>query len=193
MWVVCARPRGYTWRMPDDTFVTLGQASALTGCSKRKLRALLLSRPASGSPPRRAVARSSLRLGRLQHSKHSAANAIPGKQPDQSAAVPIAPVAPSDILMILEMLREKDQQIARLQEDRVRLSGQVGYLQAQVSERDTRLRLLEAAAIEGVLPRLLPEAADTPPPSTNENSPGDRQCPRRPHEFNRTLRDGRIS
>jgi hypothetical protein len=81
------------------------------------------------------------------------------------------------MLLILEMLREKDEQIARLQEDRVRLSGQVGYLQAQVQERDARLRLVEAAAIESGARRLLPQAVDTHAPDADvpgSSAPDDR-------------------
>ncbi len=73
------------------------------------------------------------------------------------------------MLALLEMLREKDEQIARLQEDRVRLSGQVGYLQAQVGDRDARLKLLEAATIESAAPRLLRAAAGSESVSSSQS------------------------
>jgi hypothetical protein len=59
-----------------------------------------------------------------------------------------------EILAFIGLLRDRDEQLALLQDERARLTGQVGYLQAQLADRDARLVALESAAVN--TPRQLP-------------------------------------
>ncbi len=154
--------------MSIDDHLTLSQASSQSGRSKRELRSLAHSGklPAIRRGKRWLVSRADL----VSLGQPVATVQVAGieKPPATELDGRESSTAHANFLMLLEMLRDRDEQIARLQEDRVRLSGQVGYLQAQVSDRDNRLKLLEGATIEGTSRRMLVESAETPAPSSGD-------------------------
>jgi excisionase family DNA binding protein len=140
--------------LPHDEYLTLEQAAALTGLRKRELRAMVRSGRLPAIRRERCwyVQRTDVVAWReaATMKKARATN-----QHDQATNVPVQRGAErEELLLVLHMLQEKDAQLATLQEERVRLAGQVGFLQAQLAERDVRLQLLEATNEPPQLPAL---------------------------------------
>ena len=125
--------------MWEDDLLTLEQAAQLTGRAKRALRELAQSGrlPAVRRKGQWLFARADLRAVGYGHSADEARN---------GQAAPMPPVR-EEMMALLELLRQRDAQIGALQDERMRLAGQVGFLQGQLLEREQRLSLLQAAGI----------------------------------------------
>jgi hypothetical protein len=166
------------WAMFEDEYLTLGRAEAEYKLPKRELRRLVRTGrlPAIRKDGRWHIHRSDLtpfevRAGKspeqaLRRDAGTPTPALPGTarwSPASTADVEGRP----EMLALIELLKQRDDRLAELQDERVRLASQVGYLQAQLAERDARLRLLEAGAIEPSLAegRLHAEAGGEQPAS----------------------------
>ena len=153
--------------MTIDDLITIQQAAKLSGRGKKTVLALIErgALPAVRRDGQWMIARADLVfMFPLAETRapEPAATATP-RQPspaEPSATVPPQPEssvqsAPSresppppeqrgDVAMLLEMLRQRDEQVNRLQEERAQLTGQIGFLQGLLVEREARLRGLEA-------------------------------------------------
>jgi hypothetical protein len=155
----------YTCPMQPDNYLTLGEAATISGRSKRNMRDLVRS---GRMPAIRRDGRWHIHRTDLIDSRLPPGAGAPELRDKPSQAVPAGGQfeAREEFLALIRMVREKDEQLTKMQDERIRLAGQVGYLQAQLAERDIRLRLLEAAAIESTtspnLAKLLGVGIDEP-------------------------------
>jgi excisionase family DNA binding protein len=132
----------------NDEWLSLGQAAALSGLERQTLRELLRSGrlPGIRQQGRWRIARADLAaLGERRPSgpgrggPNRASSAVSGEQ--------------AQLAMIL---REREAEIRRLQDERLQMARLIGFLQARVMERDARIAVLEARA----LPETVPVAHD---------------------------------
>jgi hypothetical protein len=155
--------------VPSSEILTLRQAAARCGRSRKELQVLiergalpalrrddrwlinatdlaLLFPAVSGDQGGRPVASAAPEATATSLSLSSAPEGIPplGEPPadGMSAAQPGGEVA-----LLRELLRQRDEQIMALQEERARLSGQIGFLQGLLVEREARLQLQERATL----------------------------------------------
>ncbi|HWE64065.1 MAG TPA: helix-turn-helix domain-containing protein [Chloroflexota bacterium] len=136
-----------------DALLTLRQAAALSGRGKKELLALVEHGrlPAVRREGRWLIPRADL----ARFASSLAAAAAPSMVPVQGSGAPIAHAgtmlsatgAREETTLLLDALRRRDEQIAQLQEERVRLTGQLGFLQGLLVEREARLRELEALLV----------------------------------------------
>ena len=136
--------------MHEDDLLTLDQAAELSGLGKATLREMVrIGRlPAVRREGRWSIARADLAWLPLVAPRGGSAKARKeAPEPDQSASAPAGPQLRSEVLAMIDVLRERDAQIAGLQDERMRLAGQVGFLQGQLGEREERVRMLEAALL----------------------------------------------
>lgn len=131
--------------MMEHNELTLSEAAATTGIAKRQVREMVRQGrlPASRRDGAWYVLRADLDVLRDRPATAPSTNAAlrPALNTQPAEARPETPV-------LIEMLREKDALIAHLQDERVHQARELGYLHAQLAERDLRLRLLEGSAIE---------------------------------------------
>jgi hypothetical protein len=131
--------------MMEHNELTLSEAAAATGMAKRQVREMVRQGrlPASRRDGAWYVLRADLDALRGRPAAALSSNA------DLRPALNTQPAEPRpETPALIEMLREKDAMIARLQDERVHQARELGYLHAQLAERDLRLRLLEGSAIE---------------------------------------------
>jgi excisionase family DNA binding protein len=136
--------------MHEEDLLTLDQAAELSGLGKATLREMVRSGrlPAVRREGRWSIARADLAWLPLVAPRGGSAKARKGApEPDQSASAPASSQLRSEVLAMIDLVRERDAQIADLQDERVRLAGQVGFLQGQLGEREERVRMLEAALL----------------------------------------------
>ncbi len=127
--------------MDDGALLTLEEAATRCGYRKRDLRALLRDGrlPAIRAGGHWRVAPADLAL-------------LPGRPAlPTPAALPTTadspPTPDTDLVAaLIELLRERDRKMAELQEERAQLTGQVGFLLGQLTEREERILALERGA-----------------------------------------------
>jgi hypothetical protein len=144
--------------MLTDDLLSLDQAARYIRRPKRELRELIRR----GSIP--AVRRDAKwMVQRRDLSAYAPAMAIttriePSIVAPKAAANSTDPGTPrEEILAFISLLRDRDEQLALLQDERARLAGQVGYLQAQLADREARLSAGETTRLEPM--RSLPARA----------------------------------
>lgn len=126
--------------MGEKQWLSLDRAAAASGIERRALRELLRSGrlPAVRRKGRWRVARRDLAPLAALTSLERLAGA---------SALGTAPSAERDgSPSLATVLAERDAAIRRLEEDRLQMARLIGFLQAQVHERDARLALFEASA-----------------------------------------------
>ncbi|MDB5076751.1 MAG: hypothetical protein JWO42_2930 [Chloroflexi bacterium] len=144
--------------MFEDEYLTLGKAETESNLPKRDLRRLVrtgrlpaIRKDGRWHIHREDLSKLELRAGQAPDGApdHNDGVAMPGALETANAShTPADAGGRAEMLALIELLKERDDRLATLQDERVRLASQVGYLQAQLAERDARLHLLEATAIE---------------------------------------------
>ncbi len=138
--------------MDEDTLLTLEEAATHSGYRKRELRALVREGrlPAVRAGKRWQVAVSDLAM------LPSRAAAPPAPPPPPVVEEPAVEAqvgqvrddkASDPVIALIELLRERDHKLTELLEERSQLTGQVGFLLGQLSEREERIQRLEQAAL----------------------------------------------
>lgn len=138
--------------MTDQDWLTLRQAARRSGYRKKVLLALV---ERGQVPAVRRAHRWLIAPADLAHLRPAATpsapapgapiSAAPGAGETRAAAEAQGTVdGRGDLTPLLDALRARDEQIARLQEERARMAGQIGFLQGLLVEREVRLRVLEA-------------------------------------------------
>jgi hypothetical protein len=161
--------------MTEHEWLTLGRAALISGYRKKALLALIERGrlPALRRDGKWLVARADLaRLAPLT----MPSSAPPSSESKDALAEPLRAAQSStmDLGPLLEALRDRDEQIAQLQEERARMAGQIGFLQGVLVEREARLRLLEAqpARVDPHRARPRGAALHDPPMDSNTAAPG---------------------
>jgi excisionase family DNA binding protein len=138
--------------MDEGALLSLEEAAERTGYRKRELRALVREGrlPAVRSGKRWQVAPAD--LAALPTRRSPATEPVPTEpptpEPETLPAVEVPAEKTADPLMaLIELLRERDQKLGELLEERSQLTGQVGFLLGQLSEREERIHQLERAAL----------------------------------------------
>lgn len=127
--------------MNEHHLLTLDEAVARSGYRKKTLIALLHNGRLPGARRDGEWLIAAADLSSLPPpAKSAAASAAPKAQ--RARLLPPDP-GHHELDALLTLLRDRDQQVAALQDERARLAGQVGFLQAQLLERESRIRLLE--------------------------------------------------
>jgi excisionase family DNA binding protein len=131
--------------MDEGALLTLEEAASRSGYRKRELRALVREGrlPAVRSGKRWQVATADLAMlpSRI---------VSPPEAPEPEAQPTVE--APSEkstdpVIALIELLRERDRKLAELLEERSQLTGQVGFLLGQLSEREERIQWLERTTL----------------------------------------------
>jgi excisionase family DNA binding protein len=127
--------------MDDGALLTLEEAATRCGYRKRDLRALVrdgrLPAIRAGGHWRVAPADLALLPGRP-------ALPTPAALPTTADSPPTPSTDP--VAALIELLRERDRKLAELQDERAQLTGQVGFLLGQLTEREERILVLERGA-----------------------------------------------
>jgi hypothetical protein len=157
--------------MTEREWLTLRQAASLSGYSKKALLALVERGhlPAARTDGKWLIAAADLvRLPRPAPAtaRQKAPAHDPLLVPPEIPTAPASSLGPprAELALLLDALRERDEQIARLQEERARLAGQVGFLQGLLIEREARQRVLDA------VPAARPESPVTAAPVEGEST-----------------------
>ncbi|HVC79262.1 MAG TPA: helix-turn-helix domain-containing protein [Chloroflexota bacterium] len=132
-------PPGYTSLMVEPHLLTLEEAAARAGLRKRDVRRLVIDGrlPAVRADGRWRIAAADLDRLPIKTAPNAPItdSIVPEADPDPGPA--------SELSLVLDMLRERDRHLNDLQDERARLSSQVGFLLGRLSEREERIQLLE--------------------------------------------------
>jgi excisionase family DNA binding protein len=138
--------------MDEGALLSLEEAAERSGYRKRELRALVREGrlPAVRSGKRWQVA--PVDLAALPTRNGAAPEPLPtgpaAAEPETLPTIEVPTEKAADPLMaLIELLRERDQKLGELLEERSQLTGQVGFLLGQLSEREERIHQLERAAL----------------------------------------------
>lgn len=151
--------------MMNDDLISIREAAILCGRSKKLLQSLVErgALPAVRRGDKWLVSRADLaRLYDLRPAAPEGPNGVKAARPlppPQKAADDAASERRADVSVLLELLRQRDDQVLQLQHERAHLSAQIGFLQGLLVERAARLRVLEAAPATRTL-----QAAEDPAP-----------------------------
>jgi len=127
--------------MDEGALLTLDEAAARSGYRKRELRALVRE----GRLP-------AVRAGKRWQIAPADLAGLPSRittpEPTPLPTVEVAAGTSADpLIALIELLRERDQKLTELLEERSQLTGQVGFLLGQLSEREERIQRLEQAML----------------------------------------------
>ena len=132
--------------MDEGSLLTLEEAATHIGYRKRELRALVREGrlPAVRAGKRWQVAPSDLPCCPRGSPRRRSLNRLLPPKPQPSGP---RPTKSDPMIALIELLRERDQKLTELLEERSQLTGQVGFLLGQLSEREERIQRLEQAAL----------------------------------------------
>ncbi len=138
--------------MDEGALLTLEEAAIRSGYRKRELRALVREGrlPAVRSGKRWQVATADLAIlpSRIVSPTDPAPPDPAPPEPEALSTVEAPAEKNADpVIALIELLRERDQRLAELLEERSLLTGQVGFLLGQLSEREERIQWLERTAL----------------------------------------------
>jgi len=125
--------------MANPHLLTLEEAAARAGLRKRDVRRLVID---GRLPAVRADGRWRVAMSDLDRLPTTATPTSPHADRGEPEPEP-NPGPAGELSIVLAMLRERDQQLNDLQDERARLSSQVGFLLGRLSEREERIQFLE--------------------------------------------------
>ncbi|HXT37988.1 MAG TPA: helix-turn-helix domain-containing protein [Chloroflexota bacterium] len=129
--------------MVEPHLLTLEEAATRAGLRKRDVRRLVI---AGRLPAVRADGRWRIAAPDLDRLPAKAAPTTPSADPTVAEPKP-DPRPAGELSILIEMLRERDRHLSDLQDERARLSSQVGFLLGRLSEREDRIHSLEQALL----------------------------------------------